>query len=402
MPSYFYKAKKDAAQTITGHLSAQNEEDALEMINQLGLIPVSIEESDASGVLISDIRESRVKGKELYLFSKQLANLLKSGVTLLKALEVLSQQTKSVYFSRVLTDISIGVKSGRSFSACLLDYPSIFSSLFIAMVRAGEEMGKLRQMLGSVADFLKAQEEFSAKVRGAMVYPVFMLGVGVSTVIFILTFVMPKMSVIFMDAGQALPLPTVIVMTVSHFFRSYGLWVLLGTAACVLAFNRWRSTARGAIVVGHFLLNLPGVRDFVLKVDLARFTRTLSLLLESGLTIIRAIEMAVPTMHNPQLKVDLLLCVQGLSAGDNLGSCLSKSKLIPPMMVQLITVGEESGNLQESLRDIADSYEADINETTKLITTVLEPVLILAVGAVVGLIVFAMLLPIFSMDLMAH
>src|SRR5208282_5661288 len=181
MPSYFYKAKKDATNAISGQISAQNVEDALEIINQLGLIPVSIEESNAEGVLVSNIREVKIKTKELYLFSKQLANLLKSGVTLLKALEVLSEQTKSVYFSRVLGDISIGVKSGRSFSACLSDYPAIFSSLFVAMVRAGEEMGKLRQMLNSVADFLRAQEEFSSKVRSAMVYPVFMLVIGVST-----------------------------------------------------------------------------------------------------------------------------------------------------------------------------------------------------------------------------
>jgi type IV pilus assembly protein PilC len=402
MPSYLYKAKKDAANAITGQINAQNEEDALEIIHQLGLIPVSIEESNAEGVLVSDIREVRIKDKELYLFSKQLANLLKSGVTLLKALEVLSEQTKSVYFSRVLNDIAIGVKSGRSFSACLSDYPVIFSSLFVAMVRAGEEMGKLRQMLNSVADFLRAQEEFSSKVRSALVYPVFMLIIGVSTVIFILTFVMPKMTVIFMDAGQSLPLPTRIVMSISHYFKAYGILSLIAGCMGFLALNRWRATAQGSIVTGQILLNLPGVRSFVLKVDLARFTRTMSLLLESGLTIIRSIEMAIPTMHNPQLKMDLLLCIQNLAAGENLGSCLAKSNLIPPMMVQLITVGEESGNLQESLRDIAENYEADINETTKLITTVLEPLMILAVGGVVGLIVFAMLLPIFSMDLMAR
>ncbi len=402
MPSYIYKAKKDAVNAITGQISAQNEDDALEMINQLGLIPVSIEESNAEGVLFSNIREVKINGKELYLFSKQLANLLKSGVTLLKALEVLAGQTKSIYFAKVLDEVSIGVKSGRSFSTCLVDYPAIFSPLFVAMVRAGEEMGKLRQMLNSVADFLKAQEEFSSKVRSAMVYPLFMLGIGVSTVIFILTFVMPKMSVIFTDAGQVLPLPTVIVMSISHFFKAYGIEALIIGAIGLLTFNRWRASTQGSIVIGQFLLNLPYVRGLVLKVDLARFTRTMSLLLESGLTIIRSIEMAVPTMHNPQLKMDLLVCVQDLAAGNNLGSCLSRSKLVPTMMVQLVTVGEESGNLQESLRDIAESYEADINETTKLITTVLEPVLILAVGGVVGLIVFAMLLPIFSMDLMAH
>jgi type II secretory pathway component PulF len=402
MPSYLYKAKKDAANAISGQIDARNEEDALEIIHQLGLIPVSIQESNAQGVLFSDIREVKVKGNELYLFSKQLANLLKSGLTLLKALEVLARQTKSVYFSKVLDDVSIGVKSGRSFSACLSDYPAIFSPLFVAMVRAGEEMGSLRQMLSSIADFLHAQEEFSSKVRSAMVYPVFMLGIGILTVIFILTFVMPKMSVIFTDAGQALPLPTKIVMGVSHFFKSYGIAVVLLGVLGILAFRRFQATPQGAILTGRFLLNLPCVRDLVLKVDLARFTRTMSLLSASGLTIMRSIEMAVPTVHNPQLKMDLLFSLKDLAAGESLGVCLAKSNLIPPMMVQLITVGEESGNLQESLRDIAESYEADINETTKLITTVLEPVMILVVGAVVGLIVFAMLLPIFSMDLMAH
>jgi len=402
MPSYIYKAKKDAINAISGQISAQNEEDALEMINQLGLIPVSIAESNAEGVLFSEIRESKIKDKELYLFSKQLANLLKSGVTLLKALEVLSEQTKSIYFSRVLGDISIGVKSGRSFSACLSDYPAIFKPLFVAMVRAGEEMGKLRQMLNSVADFLKAQDEFSSKVRTACVYPVFMMLMGISTIIFILTFVMPKMAVIFTEAGQVLPWPTRVVMAVSHSFKAYGILILIFLAVATLIFNRWRSTTRGSIVIGQFLLNLPLVRAFVLKVDLARFTRTMSLLLESGLTILRSIEMAIPTMHNPQLKVDLLLSLQNLTAGENLGQCLSRSKLIPPMMVQLIMVGEESGSLQESLRDIAESYEADISEITKMITTILEPAMILLVGGVVGFIVFAMLLPIFSMDIMAH
>jgi len=402
MPSYIYKAKKDANNTITGQVNAQNEEDALEMIHQLGLIPVSIAESNAEGVLFSDIREVKIKNKELYLFSKQLANLLKSGVTLLKALEVLSQQTKTIYFSRVLGEISIGVKSGRSFSACLLDYPAIFLPLFVAMVRAGEEMGKLQQMLGSVADYLKDQEEFSSKVRSACVYPVFMLGIGVSTVIFILTFVMPRMSVIFVEAGQALPWPTRVVMSISHIFKAYGIGALIMGVIGLGLFNRWRNTPRGSIVIGQFLLKLPFVSALVIKVDLARFTRTMSLLLGSGLTIIHSIEMAIPTMHNPQLKIDLLLCAQNLAAGENLGQCLAKSNLIPPMMVQLITVGEESGTLQDSLGDIAESYEADINETTKMITTVLEPVMILVVGAVVGFIVFAMLLPIFSMDIMAH
>jgi type II secretory pathway component PulF len=278
----------------------------------------------------------------------------------------------------------------------------VFSPLFVAMVSAGEEMGKLRQMIDSMADFLRAQEEFSSKVRSALVYPTFMLTVGIMTVMFILTFVMPKMAVIFKDAGQALPLPTVIVMSVSGFFRHYGMEMAVVLAIAILAFQRFKDTTRGSIIIGQFLISLPLVRDFVLRVDLARFTRTMSLLLESGLTIIRSIELAIPTVRNPQLKIDLLMCIQSLTGGENLGAALNRSRLVPPLTAQLITVGEESGSLQTSLKDIAETYEAEIDETTRLITTVLEPVLILGVGAVVGLIVFAMLLPIFSMDLMAR
>jgi type IV pilus assembly protein PilC len=402
MPSYIYKAKKDAASAIVGQISASNEQDALETIHQLGLIPVSIEESNTDGVLIRNIREVKVGDKQLYLFSKQLANLLKSGVSLLKALEILSEQTENAYFSRVIEDISFGVKSGRSFSACLSDYPAIFSPLFAAMVRAGEEMGRLWQMLSSVSDHLKAQEEFASKVRSAMVYPAFMLAIGTCTVIFILTFVMPKMALIFKDAGQILPWPTRVVMDVSHFVKTWGVMTLFITMGALTALARFGSTLKGGILMGQLLLNLPLVSGFVLKVDLARFTRTMSLLLESGLPILRSIELALPTIRNPQLKMDLLLCMQGVTGGENLGRCLSRSNLIPPMMVQLIAVGEESGSLQGSLKDIAESYEAEINESTRMITTVLEPAMILTVGAVVGFIVFAMLLPIFSMDIMAH
>ncbi len=171
-----------------------------------------------------------------------------------------------------------------------------------------------------------------------------MLVIGVSTVIFILTFVMPKMAVIFMDAGQVLPLADQGRDEHQPFFQSlWDVWPLVAGGLCFIGVQPLAVDAQGSILIGQFLLNLPLVRGFVLKVDLARFTRTMSLLLESGLTIIRSIEMAVPTMHNPQLKMDLLLCVQSLAAGENLGQCLAKSSLIPPMMVQLITVGEESG-----------------------------------------------------------
>ncbi len=402
MPSYFYKAKNDAAMTISGQLEAANQDDALEMIHQLGLIPVSINEGDAQGGAILDVGDVRIKPKEVYLFIKQLAALIKSGVSLLRALEVISVQSRNPHLARVVMDIAVGVKSGRSFSAVLSDYPNIFTALLIAMVRAGEEMGRLREMLSSVADYLKKQQEFAAKVRGALVYPALMFVVGVLTVVFILTFVMPKMAVIFTDSRQDLPIPTILVMAVSQFFQRFWIPVAFLMAIGLVTFGRWRKTPQGAWAIGAMLLKIAFVRDLVVKADLARFTNTMSLLLNGGLPIIRAIEVATPTVHNPQLRVDLLNCAQDLAAGENLGQALGKSTLMPSMLVQSITVGEEAGSLTEALGDIAESYESDIDEATRMITTILEPLMILGVGLVVGLIVFAMLLPIFSMDIMAR
>lgn len=402
MPAYIYKAKKESAETVTGQVSAENQDEALELIHQLGLLPISVEESTSAGQLVRQIKNAKVKGKEVYLFSKQLASLIKSGVPLLQALEVIARQTKNQTFARAIGDIMTNVRNGRSLSSSLSDYPQIFSTLYVAMVRAGEESGNLREMLSRMAEHQKSQEEISSKVRSALTYPVFMLLIGISTVIFILTFVMPKLSVMFKDLGQDLPWPTMVVLGISHAIRTAGIWGAVAAVFVVLLISRWSQSQQGRLAVSRIVLAFPFLRTFFLRVDLARFCRTLALLLKSGLPILRSIEVAVPTLDNSFVKRDILACVQGLTAGNSLGSCLRQSSIIPDMMSQLITVGEESGSLTESLGDIADSYEQDINESVKFMTTLLEPIMILSVGVVVGFIVFAMLLPIFQMDLMAR
>ncbi len=402
MPTYVYKAKKESAETVMGQVSAENQDEAIELIHQLGLLPVSVEESTSAGQLVREIKSTRVKGKETYIFSKQLASLIKSGVPLLQALEVIARQTKNQTFAKAIRDIMSGVRNGRSLSSCLSDYPQIFSTLYVAMVRAGEESGNLREMLFRLAEHQKSQEEISSKVRSALAYPAFMLLIGISTVIFILTFVMPKISVMFKDLGQELPWPTVVVLGISHVIRTAGIGGIVAALFLVLAVSRWSQTQQGRLAVSRIVLAIPFLKTFFLRVDLARFCRTLALLLKSGLPILRAIEVAVPTLNNNFVKRDILACVQGLTAGNSLGSCLRQSSLVPDMMSQLISVGEESGSLTESLADIAESYEQDINEAVKFMTTLLEPIMILSVGVVIGFIVFAMLLPIFQMDLLAR
>ncbi len=402
MPSFIYKAKDAAARTVTNRISAGNQEEAMEMLIAQGLVPVSIEEANSEGVLVSNIRASRIKPKELYLFTKQLGGLIKSGVALLKALEVIAAQTKNRYFAKVLGDTAIGVKTGRAFSSCLSDYPDVFSALYVAMIRVGEEMGHLKEVLADIADFQKRQDEMSSKVTSAMVYPLVMLSVGAGAIFFILTFVLPKISAIFAATGEQLPLPTLIVMKVSHFFREH--WIILGVTVLLLLvlFNRWRKSSIGKIMMGYWLLKIPYIRELVLKADIARFSRTVYLLLDSGLSLVRSIEVSAPTIYNPQLRVDMLQCAQGLNAGENLAGCLRKSQYLPEIFTQILSIAEESGALNDALKDIAESCESDVNEAVKVMTTLIEPMMILGVGLVVGFIVFAMLLPIFSMDIMAR
>lgn len=402
MSSYVYKAKNPAAQTVTGRIQASNQEEALETIYNQGLVPVSIEEETSQGRLVSQIRATKVKSKDLFLFTKQLSGLIKSGVALLKALEVICRHTRDPYLAKVLSDIASGVKAGRSFSGALGDYPMVFSPLYVNMVRVGEEMGHLREVLADLAEFQKRQEELSSKVRSALVYPMVMMGVGAVTVVFILTFVMPKISAIFTSTGQQLPWPTVFVMTISRFLQTSWLPIAVAAGAVTLVFGRWKASAAGQAVTGRILLSVPFVRDLILKADLARLCRTMYLLLDSGLTLVRSIDVAAPTVHNPQLRTDIFQCAEGLNAGENLGSCLKRSTLVPEVFVQVLTIAEESGALNDALKDIAESCEADVNEAVKTMTTLLEPLMILIVGLVVGFIVFAMLMPIFSMDLMAQ
>ena len=402
MPAYVYKAKKESSETVTGKIDAENQDEAIELIHDLGLLPVTVEESTSDGRLIHQIKHVKVKNKETYVFSRQMASLIKSGVPLLQALEVISRQTKNKTFADTIQDISLGVRNGRSLSFCLSDYPDIFSLLYISMIKAGEESGNLREMFLRMAEYQKNQEEIVSKVRSATAYPAFMLVIGIATVVFILTFVMPKISVMFKDLGQNLPWPTQVVLAISNVIRTAGLWGFCALLFLGVLINRWVQTQRGRVAVSRAVLVIPFVRTFFLRMDLARFCRTLALLLKSGLPILRAIEVAVPTLDNSFVKRDILLCMQGLTAGDSLGMCLKRSNIIPDMVSQLIAVGEESGSLIESLNDIAESYEQEINESTKFMTTLLEPIMILSIGVVVGFIVFAMLLPIFQMDLLAH
>jgi len=403
MTTYIYKAKKSTAETVTGKISAHSQDEAIDLINQLGFSPVSVvEESEREGAKSIDVGKPRkIKIKELHVFSRQLANLLKSGVSLLRALGIIEEQTQNPYFKKVISQVAWDIKNGKSFSDSLAVYPHIFSSLFITMVNAGEESGNLYAMLVNISTYQRRQEEILSKVRTALAYPGLMAVMGVASVYFILTFVLPKMTSLFDSIGDAMPLPTVILLNVSEVLSKGGVWIIIGVLGIAYSISRWSQSKKGRVVMSRFLLSLPLFGEVILKTELARFCRTLVLLSKSGVSILKSLQISIPILSNELIKGHLMRCKDDLEGGGSFGESIKNSKEIPSMMGHLIAVGEESGNLEGVLEEIADSYEQETDETIKIMTTLLEPIMILVVGLVIGFIVFAMLLPIFQVDILA-
>ncbi len=405
MPNFVYRAKKANAETQEGQIVAMTREEAVEKINQMGLIPVTVEESSGSAAKRRSstvLKGGKVKSKELYLFSRQLVNLLKSRVPILRALELVGSQIKNDYFRGIVDGIRASVRGGRSFSDCLAEYPQIFSHLYVTMVKAGEEGGSLHVTLGDVAGYLQRQNELSSKVKTAMAYPLLMMMVGMGTVYFILTKVMPKIAGLFSNLNQSLPMATIIVMKVSKFLIDWSWGIFVGLIVIIFSFRKWAQSNAGKTSLSQIQLGLPFFGQFILAVEMARFCQTLSLLLKSGVPIVRALKLSAPVVGNELIQNQLFKCQEELLAGRSLGQSLKEASLIPEIVGHVVAIGEESGSLETILNDLAENYDTETNETMKVMTTLLEPLMILVIGSLVGFIVIAMLLPIFQINAMTN
>jgi len=402
MPIFRYRGKKKNGEDIKGEIHARHREEAVELLSQQGVLPIAIMEHHVTSSAKNSKPDARILFKDTYLFTRQLSNLIKAGVPILRALEIIQQQTSHGGLKAVLDNIHQGIRDGKSFSDCLSEHPKVFSPLYIAMVRVGEEGGNLRETLVSISEYQRAQNEFLLKVRTALAYPIFMACVGFATVIFILTFVMPTISKLFLSAGQQLPLPTRILMQISYALRAG--WFILIPAFVLIVFSliHWIKSKKGRSTLDRLKLRLPLLGPFLLKVEFARFCRTLEILTKNGISLLRGIQIAVPTLDNELIRQDLFSVKAELESGNSLSKSFQKCRFVPVIIVNLISVGEESGLLTETLGDIADSYEEETAEAVKSFTAILEPLMILAVGSIVGFIVIAMLLPIFQMDVLAR
>jgi type II secretory pathway component PulF len=403
MPTFKYRAKKGSGEIVDGTIEAHSEKDAIEKLGEIGYLPIKIESdltrAGRDGQAHSRGASARVKSRQITIFSRELASLLRSGVPILKAIDIISEQSDDARLKEILRSVHSAVRDGESFSAALSRYSAVFSPLYVAMVHAGENSGALSEALLRISEYRAKQEDMVSRFKMAAIYPVLMGVVGLGTVIFMLTFVMPRLMQVFLRIGQELPMPTQILISISTLLRERWPVIVIAVFIALLAARGQAMTRAGRYSASMFKLKLPIFGKFMQKAELARFSRTLELLIKNGIPILKAIDIAVPVLSNDVIKNSLQQSYQDLEQGGSFGKSLKNSPFFPAFMVNLLIVGEESGRLDESLSEVASSYERDIDEAVKIMSNLLEPVMILAMGLVVGFIVVAMLLPIFEINL---
>jgi general secretion pathway protein F len=345
----------------------------------------------------------RIRTRDICMVARQLATLLRAGMPLVPALSALVEQSRGVQprdnpLAEVMEQVANDVNSGSTLATALSKHPKVFSNLFVNMVAAGEMSGALEEVLFRLAEILEKRVNLAAKVKSAVAYPLMMVVVAVAVVIFLMSVVVPSITDIFIEMNRALPWPTIMLISISDFMRTY--WMLIAAAVCIAFFGAIAAyrTEKGRLYADRTKLKLPLFGGLFLKLEVARLSRTLGILLVSGIPILSALDIAKQVIQNRVIATALDSVKDLVSKGDAIANAIRKTGLFPPIVHHIITTGQASGNLEEGLINIADMYDNEVELTTKTLTSLLEPLILLFMGAVVGFIVLAILLPIFDIN----
>ncbi len=404
--SYFiYKVKKGPKEVSEGRIDAESENAAVKKLMQDGFYPIWIREDKVLSKEKSvgtRFFSKRIKTKDLANFTRQLSELLDSGLALFDALNLIEKQIDIPQLKTLIKDITGSIKDGKTFSESLAAYPHIFSNLYINLVKSGEAGSMLNEVMVHISDLLEKQEDIKSKVIAALIYPMLMAGVGIVTVFILMTFVIPKLANMFIEMGEILPLPTRMLIGFSDFIRSY--WILFVIFAGIVVFfiRKSKSDRVARKTIDRFKLRVPIIGRLMKHTDLARFSRTLSILLKNGVPILSSLKITSDIVDNEIVKEGVLRIYADVKAGSSLTAAIKKNTSFPQFMVNMTAIGEEGGFLDRTLLKVAKSYEVEIDRAVKMMSSLLEPVIILIIGLVVGFIVISMLLPVFQISLTAQ
>lgn len=394
MPTYLYKGVTASNSEIKGEIEASSRNEALNILRKKKVRAVSLHKRSTE---LSFSIGRKVKLAELSRFTRQFAAMISAGLPLLQCMDVLSKQTENKYLANAATQILVDVQSGKALAEALGKHPKIFNNLYCNMVAAGEKSGSLDNVLVRLAEYLEKANSIVRKVKGAMIYPIILAVVATAATALLLTFVVPKYAEMFINLGGELPLPTTIVIAVSEFLQKYILLILLIILALIVFIRRYHKTEKGAYILDSILLKLPVIGDLQRKSSISRFSQTLSALLNSGINIISALSITAKTAGNKVLETGIVNTIEKISSGQSIAEPLDETGLFPPMVIQMIAVGEKTGDISSMLNKIHSFYEEEVDAAVDAITSVLEPILIILLGITIGGILIAMYLPMFNM-----
>ena len=404
MPEFFYEAMDNKGKEISGSITSESKISAINKIREMGYFPTSVnegKENKTSGTQAKDKKIfsifNRIKEKDLVTFMRQFATLVDAGLPILRGLRVLEKQNKNKPLGNILKNVSDSVESGNSLSISLKEYENVFSPLFVNMVHAGEVGGVLDKVLLQMAEYYEKSSKLKKKVKSSMIYPSFVLLVAMVVVYGLIAFIIPKFSKMFLEMDLQLPFMTQFLIDMSGFIRNqwYLPFVLIG--GLVIGFKSVMANKSGRHMVHSILYKIPVFGDLFSKVAVSRFTRTLGTLINSGVQILEALNITRETVGNAVVEKAITLVHDNLKEGESMVHPLTQANIFPPMVLSMVSVGEETGRMSEMLIKIAESYEDDVDAAVAAVTSLIEPMLIITLAGIVGFIVIAMFLPLVSL-----
>jgi len=393
MPAFTYTARTAQGELKTATIDAPTREDVVAQLRRQRLSVVKVDEETKA----KKPRRGSIKMRDVVIFTRQFSTMINAGLPLVQALDILAKQTENKNLSNVTRSVVFDVESGHTVADALAKHPNAFTDLYVNMVAAGEAGGILDTILMRLATFLEKNDALVRKVKGAMIYPGVIMSVAVLAITVLLLFVIPVFETMFASVGLALPLPTRIVMGLSRFLKTYWWAIGIGMFGFTVLFRRYYKTSNGKLAIDKLMLKLPILGDVLRKSAVSRFTRTLGTLISSGVSILDGLEITAKTAGNRVIQDAIMASRSSIASGETIAAPLQKSNVFPPMVISMIAVGEQTGGLDEMLSKIADFYDEEVDAAVSGLLSLLEPVMIVFLGVVVGGMVVAMYLPIFDM-----
>jgi type IV pilus assembly protein PilC len=396
MPTFKYAAKNAEAKSVNGKISADSKTAVIDELRKRKLTIISVTEVKGAAAKGAPFQSKKVKKDEIVIFARQLATMVDAGMPIVQGMDALADQVTHPLFKKVLTEIRDDIQHGNSLSNAFAKHPAVFDTLFVNMVRVGETGGVLSQILDRVASYMEKTLRLQRKVKSALVYPAVVVSMAIIITTILLVKVVPTFAGIYDSFQATLPVPTLILITVSNILKKFLLLIIILMIAIIVLIARWHKTEKGAIIIDGALLKMPIFGTLLRKVAISRFSRTLATLIQSGVPILESLDIVGKTIGNRVLEIVVEDVKNAVREGESIAAPLSKSVVFPAMVTRMVAVGEKSGQLEKMLVKIAEFYDDQVDAAVEGLTSIIEPLIIGFLGIVIGFIVVALFLPIIN------